>query len=241
MLTSELDYHLPRELIAQAPAEPRHEARLLVYDRAAGSVRHRRFAELDQEMRGDDLLVVNDTRVLPVRVHARKESGGAVEVLLLEPLGDGRWEALVRPYRRLRSGETVRAGQLVIVIDERLGEGRVVVRPEAPSSLAAALEQVGEMPLPPYITRQPSDPRRYQTVYAEHPGSAAAPTAGLHFSPELWEEIGLRHRIARVTLGVGLDTFRPIAVDELERHPIHTESYSVPEDSAEMIGQALAA
>ncbi|MGZ4430435.1 MAG: tRNA preQ1(34) S-adenosylmethionine ribosyltransferase-isomerase QueA [Gaiellales bacterium] len=240
MLTSDLDYHLPPELIAQEPAEPRHDARLLVYDRASGAVRHRRFAELGEELRDDDLLVVNDTRVLPVRLRARRESGGAAEVLLLEPLGEGRWEALVRPYRRLRAGETVRAGELAIVIEQRLGEGRVLVRPEAPGALGAALEQVGEMPLPPYITRHPSDPERYQTVYAEHPGSAAAPTAGLHFSPELWEDIGRRHQIARVTLGVGLDTFRPIAVDELERHPIHTEPYRVPAESAELIRRTLA-
>jgi S-adenosylmethionine:tRNA ribosyltransferase-isomerase len=238
--TSELDYELPPELIAQTAAEPRESARLLVYDRASGAVRHRTFADLEQELRDDDLLVVNDTRVLPVRVRGRRSTGGGVELLLLEPLPGGRWTALGRPYRKLREGEVVDAGGgLRLHIRERLGEGEVVVEPEHAGSFQAALDEAGEMPLPPYITTPLADPQRYQTVYADHPGSAAAPTAGLHFGPAMWARLDRDGRVARVTLGVGLDTFRPVAGDELEAHHIHSEPYAVAEPDAERIGAAL--
>jgi S-adenosylmethionine:tRNA ribosyltransferase-isomerase len=240
MRTAALDYVLPQALIAQTPAEPRSAARLLVYERATGAVRHRRFGDLLDELAPDDLVVVNDSRVLPARVHASRATGGAVELLLLEPLGDGAWEALARPYSRLRVGETVSAGEAGFRIDERLGEGRVRVTPVVSGSLELALRDVGEMPLPPYIHRQPADPDRYQTVYARDPGSAAAPTAGLHFDDGLWAELGRRHQVVAVTLGVGLDTFRPVAVDELGEHPIHTEPYRVEPAAAEAIDAALA-
>jgi S-adenosylmethionine:tRNA ribosyltransferase-isomerase len=237
--TSELDYELPPELIAQTAAEPRESARLLVYDRASGAVRHRTFGELAEELRDDDLLVVNDTRVLPVRVRGRRSTGGGAELLLLEPLPGGRWTALGRPYRKLREGEVVEAGGLRLHIRERLGEGEVVVEPEHAGSFQAALDAAGEMPLPPYITTPLADPQRYQTVYAAHPGSAAAPTAGLHFGPAMWERLEAEGRVARVTLGVGLDTFRPVASEELERHHIHSEPYAVAEPDAERIAAAL--
>jgi S-adenosylmethionine:tRNA ribosyltransferase-isomerase len=248
--TDDLDYDLPPALIAQTAAEPRDSARLLVYERASGAVRHRRFRDLMGELASDDLVVLNDTRVLPVRVRARRASGGAAEVLLLEPRPDGTWEALARPARRLRDGETVAAGDLAITIERHLDEGRVLVRPRTAGTVAAeagtvpieaALERVGEMPLPPYIHERPADPQRYQTVYARHPGSAAAPTAGLHFTSDLLARLRARHEVVEVTLGVGLDTFRPVTEDELEHHPMHSEAYSVRPAVADAIDAARAA
>ena len=183
---------------------------------------------------------MNDTRVLPVRVRARRATGGAAEVLLLEPAGDGSWEALVRPYRRLREGEVLEAGDMRVTIVERLGEGRVRVRVSAPGTLEQALAASGEMPLPPYITEPLGDPADYQTVYAQHPGSAAAPTAGLHFSERMWDEIRRDHEVASVTLDVGLDTFRPLAEEVVEDHPIHSERYRVPEPTAAAVERARA-
>ena len=250
MRTDDLDYELPPALIAQTPAEPRDSARLLVYERAAGAVRHRRFRDLLDELAPDDVVVLNDTRVLPVRVRARRESGGAAEVLLLEPQSDGTWEALARPARRLRDGETVTAGELAITIERHLDEGRVIVRlavtgpgpaSPGPGPVTAALERVGEMPLPPYIHERPADPQRYQTVYARHPGSAAAPTAGLHFTPELLARLRARHEVVEVTLGVGLDTFRPVTENDLDDHPMHSEAYAVTEAAADAIDAARSA
>ena len=210
MRSSELDYDLPAELIAQHPAERRDAARLLVYERATGAVRHRTLAELPDELAGE-LVVVNDTRVVPARLHLRRASGGAVEILLLERLDGSLWEALARPSRRLRPGETLGPVELL----EPLGEGRWRIRLDG--------EPDGETPLPPYISEPLADPERYQTVYAREPGSAAAPTAGLHFTPELLGRLD----VESVTLHVGLDTFRPLTVDELERHELHGERYRV--------------
>jgi S-adenosylmethionine:tRNA ribosyltransferase-isomerase len=209
MKSSELDYDLPPELIAQHPAARRDESHLLVYDRRLHRARHCTFAAFAGEI-GDALVVVNDTRVVPARIPIERPKG---EVLLLEALGDGVWEALARPTRRLRAGE--RYGQVELL--EHLGEGRWRVRLEG--------EPAGETPLPPYITEPLADPERYQTVYAREAGSAAAPTAGLHFTPELISGLD----IERVTLHVGLDTFRPIAVDDLGDHRLHGERYEVSE------------
>lgn len=218
MRSAELDYDLPPELIAQHPPRRRDASRLLVYERATGAVRHRTFADLPGELHGE-LVVVNDTRVVPARLRLRRESGGEVEVLLLEPLGDGAWEALARPSRRLRAGERLGAVELL----EPLGTGRWRVRLDG--------EPAGEPPLPPYIHEPLADPARYQTVYADEPGSAAAPTAGLHFTPELLARLD----VERVTLHVGLDTFRPLAVDELEQHELHGERYRVEPQAWERI------
>jgi S-adenosylmethionine:tRNA ribosyltransferase-isomerase len=204
---SELDYELPPELIAQHPAERRDASRLLVYGRETGAVRHRTFAELPQEIVGC-LPVVNDTRVVPARIPIERPKG---EVLLLERLDDGTWEALARPTRRLRAGR--RYGPVELV--EHVGEGRWRVRLEGAPA--------GQTPLPPYITEPLGDPSRYQTVYAREPGSAAAPTAGLHFTPELLARLDPVH----VTLHVGLDTFRPVTEERLEEHRIHGERYEV--------------
>jgi S-adenosylmethionine:tRNA ribosyltransferase-isomerase len=211
MKLSELDYALPPELIAQRPLERRDDSRLLVYDRASGEVRHRRFGELPDELAADELVVVNDTRVIPARIRIEHPRG---EVLLVERSGeDGLWEGLARPTKRLRAGR--RYGPVELV--EHLGEGRWLLRLEG--------EPSGEMPLPPYITGSLAEPERYQTVYAQEEGSAAAPTAGLHFTPELLERLN----VERVTLHVGLDTFRPVTVEVLEEHELHSERYEVAE------------
>jgi S-adenosylmethionine:tRNA ribosyltransferase-isomerase len=222
MKASELDYDLPPELVAQRPAERRDASRLLVYDRASGAVRHRLFRDLPDELPAGSLVVVNDTRVVPARLHLRRASGGAVEVLLVEALGGGEWEGLARPSRRLRAGERLGPVELL----EPLGEGRWRLR------LTGSPD--GELPLPPYIHERPDDPGRYQTVYADEEGSAAAPTAGLHFTPELLAEL----EVERVTLHVGLDTFRPLAVEDLAEHRLHGERYSVRPAAGERIRAA---
>jgi S-adenosylmethionine:tRNA ribosyltransferase-isomerase len=221
MRTSELDYDLPQELIAQRPLERRDQSRLLVFRRATGEVRHRMFRDLPEEV-GGSLVVVNDTRVLPARLRLRKPTGGEAEVLLLESLGEGVWEALARPSRRLRAG--ARLGPVEFL--EQLGGGRWRVRLEG--------EPAGEAPLPPYITEPLGDPERYQTVYADELGSAAAPTAGLHFTPELLGALD----VERVTLHVGLDTFRPITAETLAGHELHSERYSVAARAWERIETA---
>jgi S-adenosylmethionine:tRNA ribosyltransferase-isomerase len=218
MDAAELDYDLPPELIAQRPAERRDASRLLVYDRASGDVRHRAFADLPDEI-GSALAVVNDTRVVPARIRIERPRG---EVLLLEHEGAGEWLALARPTRRLKVGARYGAVELL----EHLGEGRWRVRLDG--------EPDGEVPLPPYITEPLGDPSRYQTVYADESGSAAAPTAGLHFTPELLERLD----VERVTLHIGLDTFRPLTAPTLEQHDLHGERYSVRPEAWERIQAA---
>jgi S-adenosylmethionine:tRNA ribosyltransferase-isomerase len=213
----ELDYDLPRELIAQHPAERRDESRLLVYSRATGEVSHHVFRELPQIV--DALAVVNDTRVVPARIPIESPRG---EVLLLERLEGDEWEALARPTRRLRAGGRYGAVELI----EHLGEGRWRVRLDG--------EPAGVAPLPPYITAPLEDPGRYQTVYARASGSAAAPTAGLHFTPEVLAQLD----VERVTLHVGLDTFRPLQVETVEEHEIHGERYAVTADAWRRIREA---
>ena len=218
MRVAELDYELPPELIAQRPLERRDGSRLLVYERATGRVRHRRFGDLPGEL-GEALVVVNDTRVVPARIPIERPSG---EVLLLERVEDGVWEGLARPTRRLRAGH--RYGPVELV--EHLGEGRWLLRLDG--------EPAGEVPLPPYIGVPLDDPERYQTVYAREAGSAAAPTAGLHFTPELLESLD----VERVTLHVGLDTFRPVGAETLEEHELHGERYEVAPKAWERIRSA---
>jgi len=222
MDTSSLEYDLPPELVAQVPVEPRDASRLLVYRRSVGTIEHRTFRELPDVL-GDELVVVNDTRVVPARLRLRRASGGAAEVLLVERVDDnGTWEALVRPSRRLRAGEELGPVRL----REPLGDGRWLV------ALRGTPE--GDMPLPPYIHEPLADPARYQTVYGEVEGSAAAPTAGLHFTPELLAALDP----VRVTLHVGLDTFRPVVAEKLEEHQLHGERYSVTPGAWEQIQAA---
>ena len=218
MEASELDYDLPPELIAQQPAERRDGSRLLVYERATGAVRHRTFAELLAEL-NHELVVVNDTRVVAARIPIESPRG---EVLLVERLDGDLWEGLARPTRRLKPGGRYGPVQLI----EHLGAGRWTLRLDG--------EPAGLIPLPPYITAPLADPGRYQTVFAEHAGSAAAPTAGLHFTPELLAKLD----IERVTLHVGLDTFRPLTAATLEEHELHGERYSVRPGAWERIQAA---
>ena len=223
MDTSALEYELPPELIAQRPAERRDESRLLVYERSTGDVRHRRFSELPEELARDELVVINETRVLPAKLRLQRPGGGEAEVLLLERIGEnGLWEALARPSRRLKAGQRLGPVELI----EPLGGGRWRLRLEG--------EPAGETPLPPYITESLADPDRYQTVYAREEGSAAAPTAGLHFTPELLSRLD----VERVTLHVGLDTFRPVESETLEEHEIHTERFAVDPAAWERIRAA---
>ncbi len=230
MLLSEVDYHLRPESIAQEPAEPRDSARLLV-DRGVGRPDDWTVRDLTRCLKPGDLLVVNDTRVIPARLVGTRNTGGAAEVLLLEPIDASRcvWEALVRPGRKLKPGSVVRVGELDIVVGEVLGDDgrrRVTLHTDDPD---AALAAYGEMPLPPYITQSTAAPDRYQTVYAKRPASAAAPTAGLHLTDVLLDQVrdgGVG--IERVELVVGLDTFRPVVVDDTDDHLMHSEAYTVP-------------
>jgi S-adenosylmethionine:tRNA ribosyltransferase-isomerase len=219
MEARELEYDLPAELIAQHPAERRDESRLLVYRRATGEVEHRVFRELPDVLPERTLAVVNDTRVVAARIPIERPRG---EVLLLERLDGEVWEALARPTRRLRAGSQYGPVELL----EHLGEGRWRVRLDG--------EPAGAVPLPPYITEALEDPERYQTVYARERGSAAAPTAGLHFTPEVLERL----EVERVTLHVGLDTFRPLQSERVEEHEIHGERYAVGADAWERIEAA---
>jgi S-adenosylmethionine:tRNA ribosyltransferase-isomerase len=219
MRTDELDYSLPGELIAQRPLERRDESRLLVYSRATGEVSHRVVRDLPEALSPGALTVVNDTRVVPARIPIAKPRG---EVLLLERLGGEEWEGLARPTRRLHAGG--RYGPVELL--EHLGEGRWRLRLTG--------EPAGETPLPPYITEPLADPARYQTVYAAASGSAAAPTAGLHFTPELLAGLD----VERVTLHVGLDTFRPVSEATVEEHPIHGERYEAGEEAWARIAAA---
>src|SRR5919197_3823643 len=215
MKVSELDYDLPTELVAQQPARRRDESRLLVYERSTGAVRHRTFVELPHEV-GERLVVVNDTRVVPARIRLERPRG---EVLLVEQLNGDVWEGLAGPTRRLRPGR--RYGEVELL--EHLGGGRWRLRLHG--------EPAREPPLPPYIVEPLADPERYQTVYANEPGSAAAPTAGLHFTPEVLARLD----VERVTLHVGLDTFRPLQSERVEEHAIHGERYDVAPEAWERI------
>lgn len=236
-------YDLPEAAIAQTPAEPRDAARLLVLDRAASrpgrpALRHRVFREIGEELRRGDLLVVNDSRVIPARLPARRASGGAAELLLLRPLGaddEHRWEALVRPSRRLAPGSRLLlASGDSVEVGERLGDGTRAVR--FGRDPLAVMSAAGEVPLPPYIHDRSAPAERYQTVYSRPPGSAAAPTAGLHFTPELLDRLGASGiDRATVTLHVGLDTFRPLEGQFVDEHHIHREWYRVPDAAREAI------
>ena len=236
----DFDYDLPADAIAQVPAEPRDASRLLVLDRREGDLEHARFRDIGRWLRPGDLLVVNDSRVIPARLPARRAGGGAAEVLVLRPIdGDAeRWEALVRPSRRLADGTMLTlAGGHRVEVGERLTDGTRAIRFDGdPQAVMAA---AGEMPLPPYIHDRSAPPERYQTVYARPPGSAAAPTAGLHFTPDLLaalEAAGVRR--ANVTLHVGLDTFRPLEGEYVDQHHIHREWYEVPEATRRAIRDA---
>jgi S-adenosylmethionine:tRNA ribosyltransferase-isomerase len=239
---ADIDYHLPTELIAQVPVEPRDSARLLV-DQGSAAPRDALVRDLPQFLRDGDVLVVNDTKVVPARLHLSRASGGAAEVLLLEPLDDTHreWEALIRPGRKMKPGEVLYANDnsAVLEVQGRGAQGdtfRISFLHDDPGSL---ITRLGEMPLPPYITQRLGDTSRYQTVYARDAKSAAAPTAGLHFTPELLAAVrSMGVHIANVELVVGLDTFAPVTADDPRDHVIHTESYQVPPDTLAAVRSA---
>ncbi len=252
MLVSDFDYHLPEDLIAQEPLPERTASRMLVLNRAAGTWEHRRFRDLPAYLRPGDCLVLNDTRVLPARLVTRRPSGGRAELLLVRPLGERVWEALARPAQRLREGMTLDfGGRLQATVLARGEEGVVRVWLDYEGELLSVLEQVGLTPLPPYLrrprqesepAREQADRARYQTVYARAPGAVAAPTAGLHFDQAMLEALEKQGvAVARLTLHVGLGTFRPVTVEREEDHQMHAEYYQVSEEAARLINERRAA
>ena len=241
MKTSDFCYNLPPELIAQSPAEIRSASRLLIYDRIAKSIRDGVFTDLLDYLRPGDVLVRNTTRVIPARLFGRREAtGGIMEFLLLKRLDEFHWECLVRPGRRAKKGLTFQVNdELSITVGESTDAGGRIVRLNYEGVFEEILDRAGEMPLPPYITERVADGTRYQTVYARENGSAAAPTAGLHFTNELLSEIAQRGvLIADVLLHVGLGTFRPVSAENIEDHHMHAEYYEVTDDAANTINAA---
>ena len=245
MLTDDFDYDLPTSYIAQEPAEPRDSCRLFVMERASGQVDHRTFRDLPEYVRPGDLLVVNETRVLPARLFGeRAETGGAVEVLLLRERYENAWECLVKPGRRLRPGAKIvfdggaMSGLVVEQIDESGGRLVQFTLARGERSFLEIVHRIGEMPLPPYITRRPADPEQYQTVFARDERSAAAPTAGLHFTSELLDRVSeAGARVETIELDVGIDTFRPVSEDDPEEHRIHREHFRVSDYAADAVNE----
>ena len=241
MKVSDFNYELPEELIAQDPLERRSDSRLMVLNRQENTITHRHFRDIGEYLKPGDCLVVNDTKVIPARLLGVKpDTGAAIEVLLLRNHGDNVWEALVRPGKKLRPGAEVSFGDglLTGTIESVTEGGNRMIRFSYTGIWEEILDRLGEMPLPPYITHKLQDKDRYQTVYAVHEGSAAAPTAGLHFTPELMAELeGRGISIARLTLHVGLGTFRPVKVDTIEEHHMHSEYFELSEEAAELINR----
>lgn len=237
---SDFFYDLPEELIAQSPAEPRDSSRLLVYDRAADSVEHKIFGNVIEYLKKGDVLVLNNTKVLPARLYARTENGGAVEVLLLKRLEKDTWEVLVKPGRKCQRGKRlIISDELSLSVEDITDSGERIVKFYYDGVFEEILDRVGSMPLPPYIKSKLKDKNRYQTVYAKRDGSAAAPTAGLHFTPELLQRVKDKGvEIAEVLLHVGLGTFRPVKEEIITDHKMHSEYYEVGAEAAETISRA---
>ncbi len=241
MKTADFDYDLPQELIAQDPLEQRDSSRLLILDKETGERTHKIFHDIIDYLHKGDCLVINNTKVIPARLIGEREgTGGKVEVLLLKRRSDNVWETLVKPGKKARPGMRLSfgGGLLHAEVQEVVDEGNRLIRFEYEGIFEEILDQLGQMPLPPYITHQLKDKNRYQTVYAKYEGSAAAPTAGLHFTEELLEQIQAKGvKIARVTLHVGLGTFRPVKVEDVTEHHMHTEFYHVSEEAADIINE----
>lgn len=239
MKLSDFYYDLPQELIAQDPLLKRSDSRLMVLHREDDSIEHRHFSDVTEYLKPGDCLVINDTKVLPARLIGQKQDTGAsIEVLLLKRHDENTWETLVKPGKKARPGARISFGdgKLIGEVIDVVEEGNRLVRFEYEGIFEEVLDELGQMPLPPYITHKLEDKDRYQTVYAEHTGSAAAPTAGLHFTKELLQDIeAMGVKIARVTLHVGLGTFRPVKVDDIEQHHMHSEFYMIDEEAAQMI------
>lgn len=245
MKTSDFNYNLPEELIAQEPLKDRASSRLMVLDKNTGEIEHKTFRDIKQYLKKGDCLVINDTKVLPARlIGERKNTGARVEILLLVRKEIDKWEVLVHPGKKAKPGDRIvfGGGFLEAEILEVIEGGNRIVKFYFDGVFENILDKLGEMPLPPYITHKLEDKNRYQTVYAEHDGSAAAPTAGLHFTKELLKEIeDMGVKIAHVTLHVGLGTFRPVKVEDVTNHEMHSEYYIVEESQAKMINDAKAA
>ena len=241
MKKSDFYYDLPKELIAQHPVEPRDHSRLMVVDRKTGEIEHRHFYDVIDYLEPDDCLIINDTRVLPARIYGVKEETGAVvEFLLLTNKGDDVWESIAGPGKRAKTGTrfSFSDGLLKAEVVDVLENGNRLVRFFYDGNFYEILDKIGQMPLPPYITEKLEDAERYQTVYSKNIGSAAAPTAGLHFTDELLEKIKQKGvRIGRVTLHVGLGTFRPVKADDITQHTMHSEHYWLPKETADLINE----
>lgn len=241
MKTSDFDFYLPEELIAQTPLERRDGSRLLTLDKHTGKTSHRHFYDLPQFLRPGDCLVLNDSRVLPARLIGHRPTGGACEVLLLVDKGDNVWECLVRPGRKLKPGAEVIFGDgslLTATVEAEVEDGKRLVRFHYRGIFLEILEQLGKMPLPPYIKAELQDNERYQTVYSKVVGSAAAPTAGLHFTPELLKQIQeMGVKVCYVTLHVGLGTFRPVKAEDILDHEMHSELCMISQESADIINE----
>lgn len=241
MKTSDFYYDLPKELIAQTPLEPRDSSRLLVLDREKQTLEHKHFYDIIDYLNEGDLLVANDSRVLPARIYGIKdETGAKVEFLLLKQVANNRWETLCKPGKKAKVGTKFSFGNGILratVVDVK-DDGNRIVDFDCEENFFATLDKIGQMPLPPYITAELKDKERYQTVYSHELGSAAAPTAGLHFTTELMDRIKAKGvKIAYVTLHVGLGTFRPVKVDDVTKHKMHSEHYEVPEETAKLINE----
>ena len=238
MNKSDFDFYLPEELIAQTPLEKRDTSRLLHLDKQTGEIEHKHFYDIKQYLHAGDCLVLNDSRVLPARLIGSRPTGGAVELVLLKDIGDNRWECLSRPGRKTKPGQELifGNGELTAVVQEVTLGGNRIVKFSYEGIFLEILERLGKMPLPPYIKEELQDSERYQTVYSKELGSAAAPTAGLHFTKELLAEIAdMGVKICYVTLHVGLGTFRPVKADKIEDHEMHSEFCIVPDETAETV------
>ena len=240
MKTSDFYYDLPEELIAQTPVEPRNSSRLMVLPRNGGEIEHKHFYDLPEFLKPGDCLVLNNTRVLPARLYGtREDTGAVVEFVLLRQRGNKLWECLAGPGKKAKTGYKFRfSDKLTAIVTDVLEDGNRMIEFACEGDFFAVLDEVGQMPLPPYIKEKLKDKERYQTVYSKDAGSAAAPTAGLHFTKEMLESIkAMGVNIAYVTLHVGLGTFRPVKVEDVTQHKMHTEHYYIPEEAAETINE----
>lgn len=240
MKKSDFDFYLPEELIAQTPLERRDGSRLLALDKYSGEIEHRHFYDLPDFLKAGDCLVMNNSRVLPARLIGTRKTGGMVELVLLRDLGDGRWECLSRPGRKTKPGTELSFGdgELNAAVEAVVEGGNRIVRFDYEGIFLEVLERLGKMPLPPYIKEELNEPERYQTVYSRELGSAAAPTAGLHFTEELLEKLRAKGvKLCYVTLHVGLGTFRPVKEDEIEDHEMHSEFCVIPEETAQAVNE----
>ncbi len=247
MRTIDFDYYLPEELIAQDPLEKRSNSRLMVLDKESGDVTHRHFYDIKDYLRKGDCLVINNTKVIPARLYGNRYNddkiGGKIELLLLKRISDNTWEALVKPGKKARPGDKLIFGDglLYATVKDVVEEGNRIIEFSYDGIFEEILDQLGQMPLPPYITHELKEKDRYQTVYAKYEGSAAAPTAGLHFTKELLEEIkAMGVNVAEVTLHVGLGTFRPVKADDILEHHMHSEYYEISQEAADLINKTKA-